>query len=65
MNSARQAELVEANEKLVMAMLQAHSERAAVEIKLRDMALVAGLDSLTGLPVRFVLLDRFRRAIVI
>ena len=33
MNSERQLELVEANEKLVMAMLQAHSERDASEKK--------------------------------
>ncbi|PIL41953.1 alkaline phosphatase [Massilia eurypsychrophila] len=64
MDSERQLELVEANENLVMAMLQAHSERDASEKRLRDMALSAGLDALTGLSSRVVLLDRFRHAIV-
>lgn len=64
MNSDRQLELVEANEKLVMAMLHAHSERDASEKKLRDMTLSAGLDALTGLSNRVVLLDRLRHAIV-
>ena len=64
MDSERQLELVEANENLVMAMLQAHSERDAIEKRLRDMALSAGLDALTGLSSRVALLDRFRHAIV-
>ena len=64
MNSERQLELVEANENLVIAMLQAHSERDASEKKLRNMEHSAGLDALTGLANRVVLLDRFRHAIV-
>ena len=64
MKYQRQAELVEANEKLVLAMLQAHSEREAGEIKLRDMMRTAELDALTCLPNRNVLLDRFRHAIL-
>ncbi|WP_426106613.1 diguanylate cyclase domain-containing protein [Massilia sp. TSP1-1-2] len=64
MNSERQLELVEANEKLVMAMLQAHSERDASEKRLRDITFSAGLDALTGLSSRVLLLDRFQHAIV-
>ena len=64
MNSERQLELIEANEKLVIAMLQANSERDASVKRLRDMANSAGLDALTGLSNRVVLLDRFRHAIV-
>ena len=64
MNSERQLELVEANEKLVIATLQAYSERDASVRKLRNMEHSAGLDTLTGLATRVVLLDRFRHAIV-
>ena len=64
MNSERQLELIEANEKLVISMLQAYSERDVSVKRLRDMELSAGLDALTGLSNRVVLLDRFRHAIV-
>ena len=63
MNSDQLAQLVEANEHLVQAVLQAHAQRAVDEKKMRDMALLADLDVLTHLPNRLILLDRVNHAI--
>lgn len=62
-NSNQLAQLVEANEHLVQAVLQAHAQRAVDEKKMRDMALLAGLDVLTHLPNRLILLDRVTHAV--
>ena len=64
MNSEQLEQLVEANEHLVQAVLQAHAQRALDEKKIRDMALLADLDVLTHLPNRLILLDRVSHAIV-
>lgn len=63
MNSDQLAQLVEANEHLVQAVLQAHAQRALDEKKIRDMTLLADLDVLTHLPNRLILLDRVSHAI--
>ena len=63
MNSEQLEQLVEANEHLVQAVLQAHAQRALDEKKIRDMALLADLDVLTHLPNRLILLDRVTHAI--
>ena len=63
LNSDQSAQLVEANEHLVRAVLQAHAQRALDEKKIRDMSLLADLDVLTHLPNRLILLDRVSHAI--
>ena len=63
MNNEQLAQLVEANEHLVQAVLQAHAQRAVDEKKIRDMTLLADLDVLTRLPNRLILLDRVSHAI--
>ena len=64
MKSEELQQLVEANENLVLAVLQAHAQRAAAEKKIRDLACMVELDALTNLPNRLVLQDRLRHAIV-
>ena len=64
MDSDQVAQLVEANENLVLAVLQAHAQRALDEKKIRAIMLLAELDVLTRLPNRLVLLDRVSHAIV-
>lgn len=64
MDSEQLAHLVEANEKLVIAVLHAHAQRQADEKKIRDLAQSAALDDLTGLPNRLVFMDRLSHAIV-
>jgi len=64
MDSEHLAHLVEANEQLVLAVLHAHAQRQADEKKIHDLAHLAELDGLTGLPNRMVLMDRLRHAIV-
>ena len=58
------AQLVEANENLVRAVMQAHAQRALDEKKIRDITRSAELDVLTHLPNRITLLDRVSHAIV-
>lgn len=64
MDEIQQALLVEANENLVVAVLKAHVQRADDEKKIREITHLAGLDVLTGLPNRMILLDRLSHAIV-
>ena len=63
MNNCQLAQLVEANEHLVRAVLQAHAQRALDEKKIRDITRSAELDVLTNLPNRITLLDRVSHAI--
>lgn len=55
--------LVEANEQLVVSAMQAHSDAATAQSLLDEVAQSAGLDPLTSLPNRTLLLDRFAQAI--
>jgi diguanylate cyclase (GGDEF)-like protein len=57
------ARLVEANEQLVLAALRAQADAHAATQALRNLSRSAGLDALTSLPNRVLLLDRFARAI--
>ena len=63
MNEDQLARLVEANENLVLAMLEAQAQREADAKKLREMSRSAELDALTRLPNRLLLIDRFCHAI--
>ena len=63
LKSDQLVQLVEANEHLVQAVLQAHAQRAVDQKKIRDMTLLADLDVLTHLPNRLILLDRVNHAI--
>lgn len=60
--SAPAAILVQANEQLVLAALQAQAETATLLSVLEESTLSAGLDALTGLPDRTLLLHRFAQA---
>ncbi|MES2831458.1 MAG: diguanylate cyclase [Pseudomonadota bacterium] len=64
MDSEHLAHLVEANENLVLAVLQAHAQRQAAEKKMSELAESVELDVLTRLPNRTVLMDRLDHAIV-
>ena len=57
------AQLVEINEQLIRAVLEAHAQRALDEKKMRDVMRSAELDALTKLPNRLILLDRVSHAI--
>lgn len=59
----RVADLVEANEQLVMATVRAQAEVEATTHALSEAARSAGLDALTELPNRFLVLDRLGHAI--
>jgi diguanylate cyclase (GGDEF)-like protein len=59
------ARLVEANEQLVLAALRAQAEAHAARQALQELSRSAGLDALTSLPNRMLLLDRFARAIAV
>ena len=63
MNNDQLAQLVEANEHLVQAVLQAHTQRALDEKKIQEITQLAKLDELTHLPNRLILLDRVSHAI--
>ena len=56
-------EIVEANENLVIAMLQAHAEAELAAQTLKEVARAAETDALTELPNRTLLLDRLSQAI--
>ncbi len=59
----REAQLLEVNEQLVLAAVQAHADVEASAHALNEAARTAGLDPLTELPNRVLMLDRVRQAI--
>jgi len=63
LGSSQAAQLLEANEQLVLAMLRAQSDAETAALVLNDVSRSAELDALTELPNRVLLLDRFARAI--
>jgi diguanylate cyclase (GGDEF)-like protein len=63
LDSNQSAQLIEANEQLVLAALRARSEAEAASRALEQLARSAEFDPLTALPNRARLLDRFTRAI--
>ncbi|MDB5802561.1 MAG: hypothetical protein JWL63_3500 [Rhodocyclales bacterium] len=63
LSSHQSAQLLEANEQLVLRMLSALTEAEATGRALKEVARSAELDALTDLPNRALLLDRFTRAI--
>jgi diguanylate cyclase (GGDEF)-like protein len=64
LSSRKAAELVEANEQLVLAALRAHGDAEAAATALKQLSRSAGIDALTELPNRMLLLDRLAQAIV-
>ncbi len=62
-DSNQETQLVEANERLVLAALLAQTDAEAATRTLNEVSRAAELDTLTGLPNRVLLLDRFARAI--
>jgi diguanylate cyclase (GGDEF)-like protein len=64
LSSSKAAELVEANEQLVLAALRAHADAEAAAAALQQLSRSAGIDALTELPNRMLLLDRLAQAIV-
>ena len=62
LGSIRAAQLLEANEGLVLAALRARSDADTARQALGELSRSANLDALTGLPNRVLLLDRFMRA---
>jgi diguanylate cyclase (GGDEF)-like protein len=63
LDSSQAVQLLEANEQLVLAMLQAQADVETGTQALEAMSRTAELDALTELPNRMLLLDRFARAI--
>jgi diguanylate cyclase (GGDEF)-like protein len=63
--STEAAQLLEANERLVLAALRAQTDAETSARALNDASRSAELDALTELPNRVLLLDRFARAIAI
>lgn len=63
LNSNQATKMLEANEQLVVAALREQAEAQAATQSLTDVARLAELDPLTGLPNRALLLDRFAQAI--
>ena len=61
--SSQAAQLVEANEQLVVSALRAQTDAVTASQELDEVSRSAGLDPLTGLPNRALLLDRFGHAI--
>ncbi len=63
LNDSKQARLLEANEQLTLATLQAQAAQKAAVDELSAMTISSQRDALTDLPNRAVLLDRLHRAI--
>jgi diguanylate cyclase (GGDEF)-like protein len=63
LDSRREAQLVEANEQLVCSALSARIDADTCAHTLQEMSRSLGLDALTELPNRALLLDRFAQAI--
>ena len=63
LRSREAATLVEANEQLVLGLLQAQEEAETASMALDEAERVATIDALTGLPNRTLLHDRFTQAI--
>ncbi len=63
LSSNQSAQLLEANEQLVLRMLGAMTEAETTEQTLKEVSRSAELDALTALPNRALLLDRFTRAV--
>ncbi|WP_460713454.1 diguanylate cyclase domain-containing protein [Lysobacter terrae] len=63
LDSSQSARLLEANEQLVLAALRAQSDAEAASRALEELSRSAELDTLTALPNRVRLLDRFAGAI--
>ena len=63
LGSIEAAQLLEANEQLVLATLQARTDVETAEQALKEVSRAAELDTLTELPNRLLLLDRFAHAI--
>lgn len=63
LNRSQAAQLVEANEQLVRSALHAQSEAEDCATALEALSVSVGLDPLTALPNRILLLDRFTQAI--
>jgi diguanylate cyclase (GGDEF)-like protein len=62
LNSIQTAQLLEANEQLVLAVLRAQIDAETAAQALNDMSRSSELDTLTELPNRTLLLDRFAQA---
>ncbi|HZR03747.1 MAG TPA: diguanylate cyclase [Burkholderiales bacterium] len=60
---SRATDLLEANEQLVLATLHAEADADAAKLALDELARSVGLDALTQVPTRVLLLDRFAQAI--
>ena len=63
LNAAHVADILEANEKLVIAVVQAKTDAEDAMRALLEISRVAELDGLTQLPNRMLFLDRFTQAI--
>lgn len=61
--SSHAAQLVEANEQLVLSILRAHQEAETCAQALEEVSQTVGFDPLTALPNRMLMLDRFTHAI--
>ena len=57
------ADAVEANERLIRATLDARADAEAARLALNELVRTTGLDPLTQLPTRVLMLDRFAQAI--
>ncbi|MES1980862.1 MAG: diguanylate cyclase [Pseudomonadota bacterium] len=62
-NIVRAAQLLEANEQLVLAAIRAHTTSETVTSKLSELAHSSQRDTLTGTPNRILMLDRLGKAI--
>ncbi len=62
-DSGKASDLLEANEKLVLALMQSKADSDEAMRSMLEMSRVAALDALTQLPNRMLFLDRFTQAI--